>query len=287
MNLFTQFGVSDWARGFKPVSCSGEPCRRWLTERQLHVRRVGVSVDNAWYCSYRCALQRVETQLRALLLPRAQRRVMPTRPSLGLTLVRRGLLSDEQYRTTVEIQRSTNEEFGELAVRLGYAAEVAVTESRALHWSCPVFSCMPGMARARVHIPPFLRRHHSMVPLHHLSNGNRLFVGFQYDVEYAALFALEQIVGCSTQPCLISPQDFARLHGESSSDSLSEQRCVEGVSSAEEMAHILCASGRAMDAESVAITRCGDVLWCRLAGGTKKTDMLFMLGRLSSISKMR
>lgn len=288
MNLLTQLGVSDWARGFKPVTCSAEPCRRWLTERQLHVRRVGVTVGEAWYCSYACALQRVEMLLQDLLLPRAQRRAMPTRPSLGMTLVRRGLLSDEQYKTAVQMQQSGNEEsgersgeeFGELVVRLGYMTEEKVTESRALHWSCPVFSCVPGLAGPRVHVPPFLRRLHSMVPLHLSPSGNRLFVGFQYGVEYAPLFALEQVVGCSTQPCLISPQDFARLNGESAGDASVEQRCVKGLKSAEEMAQALCGSARAMHAERLTMTRCGDVLWCRMAVGVKMADLLFQLGSL-------
>ncbi len=277
MNLLSQLGVADWARGFKPVNCAAEPCRRWLTERQLQVSRVGVTFDQSWYCSYSCALSRIEGRLQMLLTPRSLRRVMQTRPSFSLTLVRRGQLTDQQYKDTIEYVRATDYEFGEAAVRLGFVTASDVTESRAVHWACPLFAYSPGLNYSTVHIPSPLRLRHSMVPLHHLPNSNRLFVGFQYGVEYATLFAIEQITGCTTQPCLIAPHAFAKVHSELTDCRAVEERYVEGVGSVREVTQLICQAGRAMDAESVAIARCDKMLWSRLTGRIKTTDLLFML----------
>lgn len=278
MNLLTQFGVSEWARGLRPVNCSAESCNRWLTERQLNVSRVGVSFGQSWYCSYRCASSAMEAALQNWLTPRTRRREAPARPPFGLALVRRGLLSDAQYKVVAEVQRASGEEFGDVAVSLGYVTETEVTESRALHWACPAFAYSPGMSGSSVHIPSVLRERYSMVSMHHVISGNRLFVGFQYGVEYAALFALEQIIGCTTQPCLISRGDFARLHGELLTDRSVEERFVDGCATAAAILRQICQAGRSMDAESVGITRCGEMLWCRLSGQARKTDLLFALG---------
>ncbi len=287
MRLLEQFGASEWVRGFRPVNCGNETCSRWLTERQLSVRRVGVSMGATWWCSFRCVRTSLESQLSRLFSPRHHRTQAAARTSFGLTLLRQGLLTDSQYRTTLDVQRSAGEEIGELVVRLGFMSEQAVTECRALHWACPIFPSAPSACGEMIRIPFRLRRDYSMVPLYHLASGNKLFVGFQYSVEYAPLFAIEQISGCKTQPCFISPSEFL------AADCLAEQvianaeQSFEDLNTVAEMTQIICEIGRATDAERIAIARCGDRLWCRLNQGAKTTDILFRVAGSSSISQFR
>ena len=59
-----------------------------------------------------------------------------------------------------------------------------------------------------------------MIPVHYVATTNLLLVGFVHSVEYGLLYAIEQITGCETKPCFVTPSDFQmQMHHQEESRS--------------------------------------------------------------------
>ena len=63
MKLIASIASSNWAAGFRHVNCTNPACSRWLTQRHLAVRPVGLTLQEDWYCSYRCAAERIDARV--------------------------------------------------------------------------------------------------------------------------------------------------------------------------------------------------------------------------------
>ena len=286
MNLLERISATGWAQGFRPVNCGSPSCSRWLTHRQLSVRSVGVTMAENWYCSYRCLRATAQRHMARLLAIEASPRQQLAHTPLGLALVRHGLLSDSQYITVSQKQRQSGEDVGDLIARLGLLTEKQITHARATQWNCPVFTGSASIERSAFRIPTLLMERYAMAPLHYSATGDKLFVGFVYEVEYEALYAVEQIMGCSTQPCFITPDEFKRIISKSTV-SLWEERNDTISRDSSTMTDALCAYGASIDAEQIAFARCGSIVWSRLRAGTKAADLLFCgagsIGRSSQV----
>ena len=62
--------------------------------------------------------------------------------------------------------------------------------------------------RTEINIPSTLIQIYSMIPVHYVAATNLLLVGFVHGIEYGLLYAIEQITGCKTKPCFVTPSDF-------------------------------------------------------------------------------
>jgi hypothetical protein len=275
MNLLEKMGTSAWAQGFKPVSCSDVSCGRWLTHRQLSVSCVGVTMADNWYCSYRCFRAAAQEYITKLMSTRAVFPGPSAHPPLGLDLLRRGLITESEYKEARQIQRRSREDFGDIVLRLGLLTEREVTRARAEHWGCPLFSADNEVARSAFRIPLPLMKRYSMAPLHYASTGNRLFVGFVHQVNYEALYALEQVMGSATQPCLIAASEFEVTLSVASSLVPLQEWDSTGCKTVSEIAGALCSYGASTGADHISIIRCGSMVWSRLRKGAKIADLLF------------
>jgi hypothetical protein len=276
MKLFDVFTSSSWASGFKSVTCSREGCSRWLTQRHLESRRVGVTFKDDWYCCYRCFIAPLEQQFNHILSSeRASSSKHNFRMPLGLTMVSRGLLNDEQLRKANEEHKKTGDEIGDLVVRLGYVDEKELTSVRAAQWGAPVYRRPSLPVASNVHIPSTLMSLHSMIPLRHPSGGEGLMVGFVNAIEYGPLYAIEQITKRKAQPCFVTPTDFlAQLETQRTANE-PEEMVYDNVQNPLEMARITCNYGALIDADEISIVRCREFIWTRLQGGKKSADLLF------------
>ncbi len=130
------------------------------------------------------------------------------RMPLGLNLISHGLLTMEQLKKATDEQKEVGGEIGELLVRQGSVSEKQVTAARATEWGCPVFAVPKHAFRIGINIPSTLMRIYSMIPVHYVVRTNLLLVGFVHSIEYGLLYAIEQITGCETRPCFVTPSDF-------------------------------------------------------------------------------
>jgi hypothetical protein len=191
------------------------------------------------------------------------------------------LVKIEQLKRATDAQKETGGEIGELLVRQGVVSEKQVTAIRATEWGCPVFTIPKRAARIGTHIPATLMRLHSMIPVHYVARTNSLLVGFVHGVEYELLYAIEQMTGCETKPCFITPTEFRiQMHQREeaqgrATDNPPREIKFESPQTPEEIARILCTSGVEIEAEEVLIARCREYLWGRLRSGGKAVDLLF------------
>jgi len=109
-------------------------------------------------------------------------------------------------------------------------------------------------------------------------------VGFVRGIEYGLLYAIEQITGCKTQPCFVTPSDFQvqvehrdRMLEESRDTSVKEVTFVIDESPAK-MAFSLFARCVKLASKEAIIVRCKEYLWARAKGGIQEEDIIFKAG---------
>jgi hypothetical protein len=281
VRLMDVITASPWMAGFKTVRCSSKDCARWLTQRHLDSRRVGVKMDESWYCCYACFAAAAEDRLMELMAAGGGTPTRNSRMPLGMILVSRGQMTYDQLRLATEEQKTSGNEIGSVFVRLGLATEEQVIKARAQQWGCPVFAPSKRGAPVRITVPPTLLRTHGMAPLHFANNS--LLMGFASNIEYGALYAIEQMTGCKTRPCFVTESDFAaamqvyETERANAGDSASEELAFEGVEGVTQMTAAICSYGRQINADQVTISRCRPHLWARLKSGERMRDILFRM----------
>jgi hypothetical protein len=260
--------------------CEDRGCNRvrgvW---RRLCWRRGGTRLHGAWYCSPQCfegALQK--------RFVRASMSVVPPQPirhriPLGLLMLSRGQVTNRQLRSALETQRIKGDgRIGHWLEELGFATEHQVTAALGLQWACPVLPALRAQDTDCSQMLPFrLLERFRMLPVRFVAQTNLLFMAFCEGVDYTALYAIEQIMGCRTEPCLISPSlmDLALeqlAHAPRSRDLL-----FESSREAAEMARIACGYALKLGADDVRIAGCGVYIWARLQRNDKEevTNLLF------------
>jgi Type II secretion system (T2SS), protein E, N-terminal domain len=125
------------------------------------------------------------------------------RDSQGAASLARGVISDPQLREAIALQRVSGERIGACLQRLACISEHDIASVVATQSGCPVFptaSVQPGCSML---VPCSLIERYRMLPVHVVSQGQRLFVGFCDKVNHPALLAIEQMLGCNIEACVI------------------------------------------------------------------------------------
>jgi hypothetical protein len=131
--------------------------------------------------------------------------------------------------------------------------------------------------RVAVNIPQALLRIYSMIPVHYVAATNLLLVGFVHRVEYGLLYAIEQMTGCQTRPCFVTPSDFrAQMQQrEQLQEPLLKEMIFERIQTPAEMARILCSASLQIEADEASFGKCMEYLWARLKSDSEAVDLLF------------
>jgi hypothetical protein len=257
--------------------CSGTECathpKRWRLVRN------GTRFENRWYCGASCLETAVRISLERLLRVSGTRRPAHHRVPLGLLLLSRGQLTEDQLRRGLAAQQASgNGRLGEWLEWLGYVTEQQVITALSVQWACPVLPArLSGQPLSNWNIPYRLLESSRMLPVKFVSARRALYVAFSGDVDYSALHAIEQMLDCKTEACLLESsamdQRLARL-GEATRAS---ELVFETASGESETAHILCAYVARVRGEAVRLASCGDYVWSRiLTRGKPATDLLFL-----------
>jgi len=281
MNTAHSIATPIWTAGLKVMTSKCRACNRSMALRQISARKAGIRMRDAWYCSSLCFTSAAEEELSELLKSGVEHGTHVSRMPLGLILMSQGLLTSAQFKEVTGEQKEVGGEIGELLVRRGSVSEMQVAAVRATQWGCPVFAMPKRQLNPGIHVPSTLLKRYSAVPLHYVAATKLLLVGFVRGVEYGLLYAIEQLTGCKTQPCFVTPSDFqAQTHRnleveEKSADSFPKEVIFESVHSAAEIARILCRHGADFEADEVILGKCKEFLWARLICGAREVDLLF------------
>jgi hypothetical protein len=242
------------------VSCSGS---RSFWQRLRH--RQGTFLQGAFYCQPQCLETALISQLSHLrvMAPSPQ---PPNRIPLGLLMVARGKLTFAEVRAALEAQRRAHYgKIGEWIEKLGFATEQEVTTALALQWGCPVATSFdPSTIHSLGSIPFPILEAFQMLPLNHVASTNTLYLAFGERVDHGALYAIETILACRTQPCVAGRKSIACQ--------LDSMRQLPHPSDVEfgpmndltEMARIASSYTARLSPEAVRLSRIGRFIWLRL-----------------------
>jgi hypothetical protein len=199
------------------------------------------------------------------------------RVPLGLLMISRGQLTNQQLRSALDAQRQTGRQrLGEWLEKLGFATEQQVTAALAQQWACPVLaakaSCDPASLRL---LPYHLLETFRILPVQFVPSTRMFHLAFCDDIDYSALYAIEQMLNCRTQACLASRSAVARVLQLIEHERQSGELLFEGWRDASEMARITCGYVLKLGAQAVRLVGCGSFIWARLSTGQDVANLLF------------
>jgi len=254
------------------ISCSG-PQTLW---QRLQRRHAGTLLQGVFYCQPQCLETALTAQLSRLhvLAPVS---LPPNRIPLGLLMVARGKLTYIEVLAALEAQRRARYgKIGEWIEKLGFATEQDVTSALALQWGCPVASS-PDLAanETAARIPLALLEAFHMLPLNYAPSSNTLYLAFGERVDHAALYAIDKILDCRTQPCVVPRKTIARHL-----DHLRQQPHPNNVefgpmNDFAEMSRISSSYIARLSPDEVRLSRVGRFIWLRLKVRESATNLLF------------
>lgn len=261
------------------LQCEKQDCTNMRrTWRRLWRPHAGIRLQGTWYCVPEC----FESAARNLLS-----RVPPQntlagdihhRIPLGLLMLSRGQLTIRQLGLALEAQRNSGRgRMGYWLTELGFATEQQVTAALGLQWACPVLS--PGRAGEMlcVDMVPFrLLESFRMLPVQFVAASRVLYVAFCEAVDYTALHAIEQMLDCRTEACLLGDSAMERGLDRLRHQSQAAHLMFESRHDVGEMANTICGYALRLRTDEVRIAACGEYVWARLKPTQQAaTDLLF------------
>ncbi len=273
-------GREQW-RNVAP-SCAYSHCAREESKLRRMCRRPRyITLLGSRYCHTECLEQALAELLR--MRPVARREPAPHRVPLGLLLLSRQQLTADQLRSALAAQRHAssgepsdhetdhNSNGGEKRIgawlrEFGFVTEQQVTAALARQWSCPLLQSgvMEVYPQRFPSIPARLLESSRMMPVEVVEATKTLLMAFSEGIDYTALYAIEQMLGYRTEPCLVSPSIL-----QESLQSLLRHRCssevvFDGIQDTGECARIIANYAATTKAEEVRVARCSEHFWVRL-----------------------
>lgn len=193
-------------------------------------------------------------------------------------MVARGKLTHVEVRAALEAQRRAHYgKIGDWFEKLGFASEQDVTTALALQWGCPVASSFdPSAVDSPGNIPLPILEAFQMIPINYAAATNRLYLACGERVVHAALFGIERVLDCRTQPCVAGRKSIARQL--ESMRQLSHPGDVEFLTrDLKEMARITSSYVTRLSPEDVRLSRVGGFIWLRLKSKSSATNLVFRL----------
>jgi hypothetical protein len=264
------------------LECENTDCPHRNSLRRILLRGSGegVFLQGRWYCCLDCFEQAITAEFAGLLKLRDEPLSRIHRVPLGLLLLGRGVINDQQLKSALAVQRQSGTgRLGRLLMDLGAASAQDVSTALAAQWGCGVF---PIERNKRYRdcsqlLPLALIESARLIPVHYHDESQLLFVAFADDIDHTALYSIERQLGARTEPCVIteSAMDLA-LH-QVRSESRPSEIVFETLWDPAEMARTVRDYSLALGADELFLARPRRFLWVRLRSGGRSHDLLFRL----------
>ena len=263
MNLRTETLTGSLKAGWKRFLPElGLPSCPHANNRFLWRNKPAVLVNGTRYCIDKC-LEHALVDSIARVTP-LQMHSTAHRVPLGLLLLSRGSLTEGQLRSALEMQRKEGHGYiGEWLQRLGYVSEEQITSAVARQWSCPILHSRKVNSRTKLapQIPITLLEAFMMVPVDYVPAFNTLHVAFSGQPDYRPLYAIKEITGCHTEPCMATSafvrESLARMKYQRPQNEI----VFEHVSGITEFARILLSYAARLTPSQIQCVNCGSLVW--------------------------
>jgi hypothetical protein len=194
-------------------------------------------------------------------------------------MVARGWLTHEQVVTALAAQQlARSGQIGEWFEKLGFATEQQVTSALGLQWGCPVTSSLDSAAVAALgRIPLGIMEAFQMLPLQFVPATNTIYVAFGQRVDHAALYAIEKLLDCRTQPCVagrkVIADELIRMRQQPRPRELEFGPMHDFA----EIGRVSVSYMLRLGTDEARLARVGPFIWLRLRVRIAYTDLLFRL----------
>jgi hypothetical protein len=204
------------------LECQARPCRRFTVAHRL-LRRDGIYLDDAWYCSSGCLEDALRLRLQTAASGCVEPARRPGRIPFRLLLVDRGVLSQELLLEALRIQAVRGGWLEDILVRNGFADEAQIASAKAAEHGCPVLLHPPASSPEFVLPGGLEKRYRARV----VYGGERCaLIGFTHGIAPVLLRAVESVTGIRTEFCFI-PAGALREREAVQDASFSRAICAE------------------------------------------------------------
>ena len=263
------------------VECANRDCAsRSLLKRFWKRRTEGIYLQGRWYCSVDCFQHGVVPLIGELLRPVAERPTNHHRVPLGLLLLGRGIITEEQLKQALQAQREGGgEKVGQWLLRSGAATHHDLAVALATQWGCPVFPLERDHSyrECSAMLPLALLESLQMLPVHYLSSSKLLYLAFSQNLDRTSLYAVERLLGDHTVACVVPETEMQVALGELKGLSRPSEFVFETLRDAMEMAGTIREYSLKIGAEELRMARPSGFLWARLIASGRPWDLLFRL----------
>ncbi len=235
--------------------------------------------EQKWFCSPSCLEEAIEDHLLGYFFEERRPAPIRTATPLGLMMLARGIVTDSQLRDAIAMQRNSGEKIGVCLQRLSSVTHDDIASAVATQWGCPVFpsaSVQPGCSML---LPFSLLERYRMAPVHLVSQGRRLFVGFCEQVNHSALIGVEHMFGCQTEACIIPEPKLHQVLEYRKRDTTGEI-AVSRPSVPAETSRMVSSYAQQTHAEAIHLCTLEETIWVRFLSQRSHLDLVFELRSL-------
>jgi hypothetical protein len=263
-------------------TCANPACRAKPVRTRLLCS--GAYLGQARYCSPDClraglAERFAELTQRPRSVPVRRQHRIP----LGLELISRGCIRGETLRTALQQQKQTPDvRLGQILINMGAVREEQITSAIAAQWSVPVFRLDPSQVpEAAQFLPVALMERYKMLPVHFAKETNKLHLAFAQVVDRSILYAIEQMLGVTTEPCIADESALVRVVGLAAQQERPAEYVLNSLSG-EELVSMIAGYALRLRSERISAASCNDQIWVRAVSRTSMATHF-----LASIATLR
>ena len=243
-------------------------------------RPSGIRLHGRWYCGPDCFEQAVAEDL--CRLPRFLRRPRPKqhRIPLGLLLLSRGVIDEEQLKVALRMQhQGIRPRLGDCLRERGWIREQQITTALSVQWGCPVFPLEQdlGYLECAALLPMPLLESGRMLPVYRSRDGSLMYIGFTDGIDHATLSAIEHMLECRTAPCVVAESTLFQCLDEIRKLPRPEQIAFDTTFDPPQMARTIRGYAIKLHAYEVRVGCSGENAWVRFLCTDRPRDLLFHL----------
>ncbi|MGH9343165.1 MAG: hypothetical protein ACRD19_05325 [Terriglobia bacterium] len=264
-----------------PYRCENTQCPRGRIARLWRWRRPpGIRLNDAWYCSLPCFEQGALELFSQLNLKASHGRAIRYRLPLGLLLLSKGLISAQHLQDALKAQKESQKgRLGDWLRQHGILTEEQLTGALGVQWGLPVFHLAQstGFVECAAMAPVHLMEASRMALVHYLPTSRTLYVAFSDGIDFAALRALEQMIECSTQPCVIGETEMQEALDAMRRMPRPTETVLDGDCAPKSLAATTREWAESNKADHVRAVVASENLWVRLENSSLTGHLLFKL----------
>lgn len=272
LSLKSLFPASDLGWNGVRAKCAYSGCYNKLLIRPIPQTRPWIQVGEEWYCSPDCLVEGSRGALASLCQNSVLEMPRNPRLSLGLALLSKGFLAEQQLRNVIGARDEHTEA---VLLERGLVSEKQIAAARAAQWGYPALGAAWQSHAVVADLPKTLLSVSETVPLHFSAPEKRLVLGFVRRVDHALLQAVEKITGCRPEPCFITSGELSEQSSHVRTAAEYQETMVQESLTVEQMAKTLGRVSLDAHAQQVMFARCKSYLWARVIGKRGTIDTIF------------